>query len=89
MCSIEVQPRQVWWAESGALVCLAADTKYYVLRYDAAVLARARDDNLDVFEQGKEAFQVSAAPSAQPRREIHCSYYTALEVRWWTRSTRR
>ncbi|KPI97612.1 Coatomer subunit beta' [Papilio xuthus] len=55
---IEVQPRQVYWAESGALVCLAADTKYYVLRYDAALLARAREDNLDVFEQGKEAFQV-------------------------------
>ncbi|XP_045535444.1 coatomer subunit beta' [Papilio machaon] len=55
---IEVQPRQVYWAESGALVCLAADNKYYVLRYDAAMLARAREDNLDVFEQGKEAFQV-------------------------------
>ncbi|KAJ0183581.1 hypothetical protein K1T71_000004 [Dendrolimus kikuchii] len=38
---IEIQPRHVYWSESGRLVCLATDDAYFVLEYEAAAVARA------------------------------------------------
>jgi coatomer subunit beta' len=55
---IEVEPRSVYWSESGELVCLACEDTFYVLRYSreqyvAALQAgRVEDDGVE------EAFEV-------------------------------
>ncbi|KAL0852444.1 hypothetical protein ABMA28_000620 [Loxostege sticticalis] len=54
---IEIQPRHVYWSESGNLVCLATDDAYYVLKYNAAAVARR--DPADITEDGiEDAFEV-------------------------------
>ncbi|KAF9807635.1 hypothetical protein SFRURICE_008848 [Spodoptera frugiperda] len=59
---IEIQPRHVYWSESGNLVCLAADDSYYVLKYNAAVVTRARETNSNITEDGiEDAFEVVGA----------------------------
>ncbi|RVE51053.1 hypothetical protein evm_004344 [Chilo suppressalis] len=56
---IEIQPRHVYWSESGNLVCLAADDAYYVLKYNPAVVTRARETNTNTTEDGiEDAFEV-------------------------------
>uniref|UniRef100_A0A2A4JZZ5 Coatomer subunit beta' n=1 Tax=Heliothis virescens TaxID=7102 RepID=A0A2A4JZZ5_HELVI len=56
---IEIQPRHVYWSESGNLVCLATDDSYYVLKYNAAVVTRARETNTNITEDGiEDAFEV-------------------------------
>lgn len=58
-CSIEIQPRHVYWSESGNLVCLATDEAYYVLKYNSAVVSRARESSSNVTEDGiEDAFEV-------------------------------
>lgn len=58
--SIEIQPRHVYWSESGNLVCLATDDSYYVLKYNAAVVTRAKETNTNITEDGiEDAFEVS------------------------------
>ncbi|QIW99979.1 hypothetical protein AMS68_005497 [Peltaster fructicola] len=55
---IEVEPRSVFWSESGELVCLACEDTYYVLRYSheqyVAALQSGRVDEDGV----EEAFEV-------------------------------
>ncbi|XP_023944554.1 coatomer subunit beta' [Bicyclus anynana] len=56
---IEIQPRHVFWSETGTLVCLATDEVYYVLKYNADVVARARESNANITEDGiEDAFEV-------------------------------
>lgn len=56
---IEIQPRHVYWSESGSLVCLAADDAYYVLKYSPAVVTRARESHTNITEDGiEDAFEV-------------------------------
>ncbi|XP_048005111.1 coatomer subunit beta' isoform X1 [Leguminivora glycinivorella] len=56
---IEIQPRHVYWSESGSLVCLATDETYYVLRLNAAVVTRARASNTGITDDGiEDAFEV-------------------------------
>nr|CAD7393773.1 unnamed protein product [Timema cristinae] len=51
---IEIQPRHVFWSESGELVCLATDDSYYILRYDSSIVARAQDTKEGMTEDGVE-----------------------------------
>ncbi|KXT08625.1 hypothetical protein AC579_5972 [Pseudocercospora musae] len=55
---IEVEPRNVYWSESGELVCLACEDTYYVLRYSREqYVAALQSGNVD--EDGVEdAFEV-------------------------------
>ncbi|XP_072931416.1 coatomer subunit beta' [Epargyreus clarus] len=56
---IEIQPRHVYWSESGNLVCLAKDDAYFVLKYNPAVVTRARETNTNITEDGiEDAFEV-------------------------------
>nr|XP_032526450.1 coatomer subunit beta' isoform X1 [Danaus plexippus plexippus] len=56
---IEIQPRHVFWSESGSLVCLASEEAYYVLKYNASVVAKSRENNTNVTEDGiEDAFEV-------------------------------
>ncbi|EMR63745.1 putative coatomer beta subunit protein [Eutypa lata UCREL1] len=51
---IEVEPRQVYWSESGELVTLACDDTFYVLRYSRENYVEAAQ-NGDIDEDGVEA----------------------------------
>ncbi|KXL44684.1 hypothetical protein M433DRAFT_149637 [Acidomyces richmondensis BFW] len=55
---IEVEPRNVYWSESGELVCLACEDTFYVLRYSREqYVAAVQAGNID--EDGvEEAFEV-------------------------------
>nr|POF00934.1 coatomer subunit beta' [Quercus suber] len=55
---IEVEPKNVYWSESGELVCLACEDTYYVLRYSREqYLAALQSGQVD--EDGvEEAFEV-------------------------------
>jgi Coatomer WD associated region. len=57
---IEIQPRHVFWSESGELVCLATEESYFILKYDSTVVARAQESKEGLTEDGvEEAFTVS------------------------------
>lgn len=57
---IEIQPRHVFWSESGELVCLATEESYFILKYDSNVVARAHESKEGLTEDGvEEAFTVS------------------------------
>lgn len=58
---IEIQPKHVYWSESGELVALATEDSYFVLRYDAAAVQAAREQGGDSVTQDgvEEAFDVS------------------------------
>ena len=46
---------QVLWADSGELVCVAAESSYYVLQYRADAVAQALASNEGIDEDGIEA----------------------------------
>lgn len=55
---IEIQPRAVYWSDSGKLVCLATEDSYYILSYDANQTQKSKDAG-EVTEDGCEsAFEV-------------------------------
>ena len=58
---IEIQPRSVFWSESGELVAITTEDGYFVLKYDQNAVANADQQNTDeVTEDGVEAaFDVS------------------------------
>lgn len=57
---IEIQPKHVYWSESGELVALATEDSYFVLRYDAGAVSAAREAGGDAVTQDgvEEAFDV-------------------------------
>ncbi|PNF39618.1 Coatomer subunit beta' [Cryptotermes secundus] len=70
---IDIQPRHVFWSESGELVCLATEESYFILRYDSSVVARAQETKEGLTEDGiEEAFNVLG--------ETHESVRTGLWV---------
>jgi len=55
---IEIQPKSIYWSDSGKLVCIATEDSYFILSYDADQVTRARENN-EVAEDGVEsAFDV-------------------------------
>ncbi|XP_054271210.1 coatomer subunit beta' isoform X2 [Macrosteles quadrilineatus] len=71
---IEIQPKHVFWSESGELVALATEDSYFVLRYDANAVLAAREQGGDAVTQDgvEEAFDVLG--------EVHESVRTGLWV---------
>lgn len=69
---IEVEPKSVYWSESGELVCLACEDTYYVLRYShEQYVAALQSGNVD--DDGvEEAFEVVC--------DINERYVSCLEV---------
>lgn len=55
---IEIQPRHVFWSESGELVCLATDDSYFILRFDANAVTNARESGELSADGVDEAFEV-------------------------------
>lgn len=57
---IEIQPRHVFWSESGELVCLATEDSYFILRHNSSIVAtaRAKPDSGLLSEDGiEDAFE--------------------------------
>lgn len=56
---IEIQPRHVYWSESGELVCIATDDSFYVLKYNAEAVTKSKHFQSEASEDGiEEAFDV-------------------------------
>lgn len=57
---IEIQPKAVYWSESGELVCIATQDSYFILRYDpSAVVAARQAGTVSSVDGVEEAFDVS------------------------------
>ncbi|KAK5150171.1 Coatomer subunit beta' [Recurvomyces mirabilis] len=56
---IEVEPRNVYWSESGELVCLACEESFYVLRFEREqFVAAVQSGNVSAEDGVEEAFEV-------------------------------
>jgi len=56
---IEIQPKAVYWCETGELCCIVTEESYFVLKYDSDVVAAAADNKDKVTEDGiEDAFDV-------------------------------
>ncbi|CAH0558281.1 unnamed protein product [Brassicogethes aeneus] len=76
---IEIQPRAVYWSDSGRLVCLATEDSYYILSYDQDQVQLAKDND-QVAEDGVEsAFDVLGEVAESVRTGLwvgDCFIYT-------------
>jgi len=56
---VEITPKLIFWNESGELVCIATDESFFVLRYNAEAIDKAKERPDIVTEDGiEEAFDV-------------------------------
>ncbi|KAK9520498.1 hypothetical protein VZT92_020380 [Zoarces viviparus] len=56
---IEIQPKHIFWSDSGELVCIGTDESFFVLRYLPERVAAARESKEEITEDGIEgAFEV-------------------------------
>ncbi len=82
---IEVEPKHVYWSESGELVTLACEDTFYVLRYDsrdyinAVQSGQVEDDGVEsAFEIVADISQRSVAPLSGPRLLTKASHHFAV-----------
>lgn len=77
---IEVQPRNVYWNESGSLVCLATDDSYYIISVDTGAVVQALESKQVIEDDGIDsAFDVVGEITEQIRTGIwvgDCFIYT-------------
>uniref|UniRef100_A0A8B9H8A3 Coatomer subunit beta' n=1 Tax=Astyanax mexicanus TaxID=7994 RepID=A0A8B9H8A3_ASTMX len=56
---IEIQPKHIFWSDSGELVCIATEESFFILRYLADKVAASQESNEGVTEDGiEDAFEV-------------------------------
>uniref|UniRef100_A0A8C6PA22 Coatomer subunit beta' n=1 Tax=Nothobranchius furzeri TaxID=105023 RepID=A0A8C6PA22_NOTFU len=56
---IEIQPKHIFWSDSGELVCIATEESFFILRYLAEKVAASQENNEGVTEDGiEDAFEV-------------------------------
>ncbi|KAF1393718.1 hypothetical protein PFLUV_G00018940 [Perca fluviatilis] len=56
---IEIQPKHIFWSDSGELVCIGTDESFFVLRYIPEKVAAAQESKEEITEDGIEgAFEV-------------------------------
>ncbi|KAM6932883.1 coatomer subunit beta'-like [Xenentodon cancila] len=56
---IEIQPKHIFWSDSGELVCIATDESFFVLRYLQERISAAPESKEEKLEDGREdAFEV-------------------------------
>ncbi|CAL4118366.1 unnamed protein product, partial [Meganyctiphanes norvegica] len=51
---IEIAPRQVFWSENGEYVCIATEENYFILKYSAEAVVKARETKEGLTEDGIE-----------------------------------
>ncbi|KAK5868264.1 hypothetical protein PBY51_009294 [Eleginops maclovinus] len=78
---IEIQPKQIFWSDSGELVCIGTDESFFVLRYLPERVAAAQESKEDVTEDGIEgAFEVLGEVSEVVKTGVwvgDCFIYTS------------
>ncbi|EDO47813.1 predicted protein [Nematostella vectensis] len=56
---IEIQPKTVFWSDSGELCCISTEESYFILKYKADKVAEAQETKEGVTEDGiEDAFDV-------------------------------
>ncbi|KAG2462572.1 COPB2 protein, partial [Polypterus senegalus] len=56
---IEIQPKHIFWSDSGEFVCIATEESFFILKYLADKVASAQESNEGVTEDGiEDAFEV-------------------------------
>ncbi|KAK2895437.1 coatomer subunit beta' [Channa argus] len=56
---IEIQPKHIFWSDSGELVCIATEESFFILRYLADKVAASQENNEGITEDGiEDAFEV-------------------------------
>ncbi|RXN03430.1 coatomer subunit beta [Labeo rohita] len=56
---IEIQPKHIFWSDSGELVCIATEESFFILRYLSEKVAASQESNEGVTEDGiEDAFEV-------------------------------
>ncbi|XP_067144802.1 coatomer subunit beta' [Centruroides vittatus] len=56
---IEIQPKHVFWSESGELLCIATDECFYILKYNPEAVTKAQETKEGMTEDGiEESFDV-------------------------------
>ncbi|XP_034023732.1 coatomer subunit beta'-like [Thalassophryne amazonica] len=56
---IEIQPKHIFWSDSGELVCIATHESFFVLHYRADRVTEAQESNEDKSQDGiEDAFEV-------------------------------
>uniref|UniRef100_A0A668VL45 Coatomer subunit beta' n=1 Tax=Oreochromis aureus TaxID=47969 RepID=A0A668VL45_OREAU len=56
---IEIQPKHIFWSDSGELVCIATEESFFILRYLADKVTASQENNEGVTEDGiEDAFEV-------------------------------
>lgn len=82
---IDVNPKKVFWSESGEVVVLACETSYYVLRYNSELVAKFHDAAVEVGDQGIEnSFELESEITEKVRNGSFvgdCFIYTNAQQR--------
>nr|XP_056705341.1 coatomer subunit beta' [Euleptes europaea] len=56
---IEIQPKHIFWSDSGELVCIATEESFFILKYISEKVAAAQETHEGVTEDGiEDAFEV-------------------------------
>uniref|UniRef100_A0A8C5QFQ3 Coatomer subunit beta' n=1 Tax=Leptobrachium leishanense TaxID=445787 RepID=A0A8C5QFQ3_9ANUR len=56
---IEIQPKHIFWSDSGELVCIATEESFFILKYMSEKVAAAQETHEGVSEDGiEDAFEV-------------------------------
>lgn len=59
ICTMSVLFFQIFWSDSGELVCIATEESFFILRYMAEKVAASQENNEGVTEDGiEDAFEV-------------------------------
>lgn len=77
---IEIQPKNVFWSENGDLVAITTEESFYILRYNAEGVNKAKESKVEVTEDGYEdAFDVISEHQEQVKTGLwagDCFIYT-------------
>lgn len=59
ICMMSLLFFQIFWSDSGELVCIATEESFFILRYMAEKVAASQENNEGVTEDGiEDAFEV-------------------------------
>ena len=77
---IEIQPKSVFWSENGDAVCISTEECFYILKYRAEAVAKAKENRQLIEEDGiEDAFDVIGEVQEQVKTGLwvgDCFIYT-------------
>mmetsp|Transcript_23742 Transcript_23742/g.62029 ORF Transcript_23742/g.62029 Transcript_23742/m.62029 type:complete len:903 (+) Transcript_23742:102-2810(+) len=79
ICEIEVAAQDVHWSESGDMVAIAMNDRYYILKYNGDVVAEALASGEPIVDDIEDAFEEEAEIEGQVKTAIwvgDCFIYT-------------